>query len=148
MTKYVAKTNTGIYPYGIVRKGDVLQQKHLDALGKTGIAVLIGNGVIAEVKEESGVWRVECGDEKAHEAPAPALPEAGEVEDPDEDFEDGDELTDLEGLDDLAGEAEGGTTSSDPAESGHLPMKGKAKEASAETARKPRSRKKTGGKNQ
>ena len=41
MARYVAMTNTGIYPYGIVRKGDVLKQKHLDALGEEQLAELI-----------------------------------------------------------------------------------------------------------
>ena len=153
MTQYVAKTNTGIYPFGIVRKGDVLEQKHLDALGETGLSVLIANGVIGEVQEEAAAFNTEVEIEATSSVTADAATPSPEGKAFEEDFEDGEELTDLEGLDDLAGEAEGETTSSDPAAPGHLPLKGKALESEALHApegegKKPRSRKRTGGKKQ
>lgn len=162
MTQYVAKTNTGIYPYGIVRKGDVLKQKHMDALGETGLSVLIANGVIGEVQEEaaaSGTSSVSASAategltgpaslETAHSAVSRALAvpkgegfeEPEEVEPEEEDFEDGETLTDLEGLDELDGEAEGGTTSSVTADAATPSPEGEGK--------KPGSRKRTGGKKQ
>ena len=156
MTQYVAKTNTGIYPFGIVRKGDVLEQKHLDALGETGLSVLIANGVIGEV-QENGATSSDLA-ALGHlplkgKADEEAAKEPEEVEPEEEDFEDGETLTDLEGLDELDGEAEGETTSSDPAAPGHLPLKGKALESEVLHApegegKKPRSRKRTGGKKQ
>jgi hypothetical protein len=158
MTQYVAKTNTGIYPYGIVRKGDVLEQKHLDALGETGLSVLIANGVIGEREDGEARAIGECPyggrEDREDREEARALGERpyGDRED----FEDGEELTDLEGLDDLAGDAGDASTSgrSESAPTGDVgnarTTSGRSESAPTgdEAPKKPTSRKRTGGKKQ
>ena len=108
--KYVARTYTSIYPYGLIARGEALEEKHIRALGETGIADLLARGVIktegpisgaeAPVSPATGTNQGE-NTTSGDDAPPP-----NEGEDLDEaDVEDGEELTDLDGLDELAGEA-------------------------------------------
>lgn len=107
--KYVAETYTSVYPYGLIARGEALEEKHIRALGDAGIADLLARGVIkaegpisgadAPVSPATGTSQGE-NTTSGDDAPPP-----NEGEDLDEaDVEDGEELTDLDGLDELAGE--------------------------------------------
>ena len=105
MKEYVAKTNTGVYPYGVIRRGEVLQAKHIEALGAQGLADLLERNVIAviadapEKPEEPG---------PADQEREPEENDCGDISTATEDYDEDDALDGLElpGLEDTVGDAE------------------------------------------
>ena len=52
--RYVAKTYTSVYPYGLIARGEALEEKHIRALGEAGVADLLARGVIEAEDPLSG----------------------------------------------------------------------------------------------
>lgn len=106
MKEYMAKQNTGIYPYSRISPGEILQPKHIEAMGDRGLADLLARGVIVEIDS--------APEEPVEPDPAAGAeqnPEDGEIEDAAEPagaFDEDDALEDLElpGLEDTVGDAE------------------------------------------
>lgn len=78
MKIYIAKTMTSIFPFGIVTKGEVLQQKHLDALGEETLEDMVRRGSL-EAREDGEQTQAE--ETAKMEKPA-ADPEEGTDEAP------------------------------------------------------------------
>lgn len=110
--KYVARTNTSVFPYGLIARGEALEEKHIRALGEAALAELVARGVIEAVEgsapppqaiplpAEAGRQET-AGTSSVSAFGAATFPNGGRLL---EDEEDGEELTDLDGLDELAGE--------------------------------------------
>ena len=84
MKEYVVNRFTSIFPFGIIAKGEILTEKHLDKLGENVIADMVKRGVISAIDD---VPDAETGAEDAarKEEPADELPpvESPEEEQPD-----------------------------------------------------------------
>lgn len=107
MKEYIAKVNTGIFPYGYISPGEILQQKHVDALGDQGILDLLAWGVIEEMpaaEEDMQDTQQNPGTEEPEQEP-PA-----ETEESPDDGGDAADIPDITGIDfpadDLVGEEE------------------------------------------
>ena len=114
MRSYMTTCFTAIFPFGILAKGEILEEKHLEALGKAGVADMLARGAIKALDDSE---KPETPDGEAPEAPADdaeeptgALPE--ELPGGEEDVPDDEELT---GLDDLV-EDEAPVEAAPPAE--------------------------------
>ncbi len=52
MKVYMANKLTSIFPLGIIAKGEILGQKHIDALGSETIADMVRRNVLVEIGED------------------------------------------------------------------------------------------------
>ncbi len=140
MKAYMANTFTSIFPFGIIAKGEILEEKHLDALGAATVDDMVARKALKVVEvpgdepdENAGATFAQTENEADAGNDEAAEPDRGEERDSDEDTgddpddeEDEAEEIGMDALDEVVGDQ--------PAE------------APAEPAEKPESRRKRAAK--